>query len=80
MNEYIIKCDDGDIVLDLDSVKIGCGVDLEKLDADLAAIDSGALDYPLPEDTTDYDAHMWESELGKRIGEVCACVDRGEEV
>lgn len=78
--EITIPCDEGDIVYIVDYDKPGHHVDLVKLDADLNLIGTNELDVKLPEDTYDYDKHEWETQLGRDIGFICACVDEGEEI
>lgn len=80
IEQVVIECEDGNIVLEVDYDKIGKGADLGKLDEDLVLIKYGQLDVKLPEDTYDYDAHQWETDLGKKIGAVFAEVEAEEKL
>jgi len=68
VEQVVIDCEDGNIVIDVDYDKVGKGADLNKLDYDLMLISNGKLDVELPKDTYDYDNHKWETPKGKMIG------------
>lgn len=86
IEQLVIPCDDGDIVLNVDYDKPGHCADLVKLDADLKLISEGwqgvgesGREAYFTNDTYDYDKHQWETPKGKLIGDLFARVDAGEE-